>query len=231
VDTQNRTGYAQVVYESTTGSTALNYEQSHTFTYGLELVNEARSYVVNGQSANSMIYFVYDGHGSARALTDTTGAVTDTYDYDAFGNLTHSTGTTYNNYLFAAEQFDPDLHLYYNRARYLNTSTGRFWSMDTFDGDPQSPTSLHKYLYAGADPVNRHDPSGRWDIGEALTAAYVYVTNALASFGPALSVVSIVSQVTALALVAADAAGYLTMIEACLPPILPAEAIQRQKLV
>jgi hypothetical protein len=46
--------------------------------------------------------------------------VTDTYDYDAFGNLIHSTGTTPNNYLFAGEQFDPDLNLYYNRARYLN---------------------------------------------------------------------------------------------------------------
>src|SRR6266480_187189 len=133
-----------------------------------------------------------------------------TYDYDAFGNLIHSTGTTPNNYLFAGEQFDPDLNLYYNRARYLQVSTGRFWSKDKFEGDPQSSESLHKYLYTGADPVNRHDPSGRWEIGEALTSAYVYVTNALASFGSALTAVSIISQVAALALVAADAAGYLT---------------------
>lgn len=52
----------------------------------------------------------YDGDGN-RALTDTTGAVTDTYDYDAFGNLIHSTGTTPNVYLYSGEQFDPDLHL------------------------------------------------------------------------------------------------------------------------
>jgi hypothetical protein len=32
-----------------------------------------------------------------------------TYDYDAFGNLLHQTGTTPNNYLFAGEQFDPTL--------------------------------------------------------------------------------------------------------------------------
>jgi len=160
VDTQNPTGYPQVVYESFSGSTAPNREQSHTFSYGLELVNEARSYVVNGQSANSVTYFDYDGHGSVRALTDTTGTVTDTYDYDAFGNLIHSTGTTPNNYLFAGEQFDPDLNLYYNRARYLNVSTGRFWSMDTEEGDEQSPRSLHKYVFAGADPVNLVDPSG-----------------------------------------------------------------------
>jgi RHS repeat-associated protein len=68
-------------------------------------------------------------------MTDKTGAVTDTYDYDAFGNLIHSTGTTYNNYLFAGEQFDADLNLYYNRAQYLNTSTGRFWTTDTDNSD------------------------------------------------------------------------------------------------
>jgi YD repeat-containing protein len=32
-------------------------------------------------------YYLYDGHGSVRALADTSGNVTDTYDYDAFGNL------------------------------------------------------------------------------------------------------------------------------------------------
>jgi RHS repeat-associated protein len=93
-----------------------------------------------------------------------------TYDYDAFGNLIHSTGTTPNNYLFAGEQFDPDLHLYYNRARYLNVSTGRSWSMDTDEGRDQSPLSLHKYLYANANPVNRRDRTGRDDIGELAVA-------------------------------------------------------------
>jgi RHS repeat-associated protein len=85
---------------------------------------------------------------------------TDTYDYDAFGNLIHSTGTTYNNYLFAGEQFDPDLNLYYNRARYLNVSTGRFWTMDIQEGLSEDPLSLHKYLYAEAEPVMGNDPSG-----------------------------------------------------------------------
>ena len=94
------------------------------------------------------------------ALTDSTGAATDTYDYDAFGNLIHSIGSTPNLYLFAGEQFDPDLNLYYNRARYVSTSTGRFWSMDLFEGDDESPVSLHKYLYSWNDPVNGRDPAG-----------------------------------------------------------------------
>jgi RHS repeat-associated protein len=86
--------------------------------------------------------------------------VTDTYDYDAFGNLVNQTGTTPNNYLFAGEQYDPALSLYYNRARYLNTTTGRFWSMDSYEGDKQQPSSLQKYLYVYADPVDNVDPCG-----------------------------------------------------------------------
>jgi RHS repeat-associated protein len=119
---------------------------------------------------------LWDGHGSVRALTDATGTVTDTYDYDAFGNLIHSTGTTYNNYLFAGEQFDPDLNLYYNRARYLNTGTGRFWTIDTDEGLDQDPLSLHKYLYADANPINRRDPSGHDSIAEFDIASAIEET-------------------------------------------------------
>ena len=46
------------------------------------------------------------------------------------------------------------------RAHYLNPTTGRFWSMDSFEGNASDPLSLHKYLYAHADPVNQIDPSG-----------------------------------------------------------------------
>jgi RHS repeat-associated protein len=118
------------------------------------------------------------------ALTNTTGAVTDTYDAacpergrrNAFGNLIHSTGSTPNNYLFAGEQYDPDLHLYYNRARYLNVATGQFWTRDSYEGDPQSAISLHKYLYALSDPINRADPSGHDSIDELMFAAAISVT-------------------------------------------------------
>src|SRR5208282_3577914 len=126
----------------------------------------------------------YDGHGSVRQLFNNSGAITDSYDYDAFGNLINSTGSTLNNYLFAGEQYDPALGLYYNRARYLNTATGRFWSMDTQQGEVTSPLSLHKYLYDSANPVNRMDPTGHDDIGELMTAAAINVTiSAISNIG------------------------------------------------
>ena len=42
-------------------------------------------------------FYGYDGGGSVRQLTNSAGAVTDTYEYDAYGNSQIKTGTTPNN--------------------------------------------------------------------------------------------------------------------------------------
>jgi hypothetical protein len=47
-----------------------------------------------------------------------------------------------------------------SRARYYKPDTGRFWTMDTFEGNSEDPLSLHKYLYCHDDPISRIDPSG-----------------------------------------------------------------------
>ena len=77
---------------------------------------------------------------------------------------------------YRGEQYDSDLGLYYLRARYYNPATGRFLSRDPLDGDPTDPQSLHKYLYAGGDPVNRIDPSGRADSIETIFTITVIAT-------------------------------------------------------
>ena len=43
---------------------------------------------------------------------------------------------------------------------YLNPNTGRFWTMDSYEGDNGDPSSLHKYLFVADNPVNGVDPSG-----------------------------------------------------------------------
>ena len=113
-------------------------------------------------------YYVYDGHGSVRALADESGKVTDKYVYDAFGNLLKSKGSTKNCYRYCGEQFDETTGLYYLRARYMDTSTGRFISQDTYQGTINDPVSLHKYLYANANPVMYSDPSGYTSLGEMV---------------------------------------------------------------
>ncbi len=162
----NPTGYAQVVDEILATSSVRNY------TYGLERISQ--KHFVFGPNTFVPNYYGYDGHGSVRFLMDKTGAVTDSYDYDAFGNLVSQTGTTSNNYLFAGEQFDPALGIYYNRARYYDERGGRFWTMDDFENQRLSdPQGLHRYLYTSGDPINRIDPSGNVDLAESLTVAAV----------------------------------------------------------
>ena len=116
-------------------------------------------------------YYHYDGLGSTRELTSSAGIVTDEYTYDAFGNLLDKSGVTVNTHLYTGEFFDSHLGFYYLRARYMNPQVGRFVTMDTFAGIIRDPYSLHKYLYAHANPVNMVDPSGQMSSYAEITVA------------------------------------------------------------
>jgi RHS repeat-associated protein len=150
VDNNNPSGYAQVLEElSTVGSTP-----TRLYTYGLNLISQR-------QSDGTTSFYGYDGNDNTRFLTSSSGTVSDTYTYDAFGDLISSAGSTPNNYLYTGEQYDPNLGFYYLRTRYMNPVTGRFWTRDSFAGNNQDPLSLHKYLYGGDNPVNNIDPNGQ----------------------------------------------------------------------
>jgi len=153
VDDRNPSGYAQVLEEWTASGGAATL--SRVYNYGLALISQRQ--VASG----TVSYLGSDGHGSTRFLTDVNGNITDTYTFDAFGLLISSTGqSTPNNYLYCGQQFDSDLGFYYLRARYYKPDSGRFWTMDTYEGNSEDPLSLHKYLYCQNDPVMGTDPSG-----------------------------------------------------------------------
>jgi len=148
--------YAQVLEESVNDASIASY------VYGLDLISQERG--------NADSYYLVDGLGSTRGLTDASGVVTDTYSYDAFGNLIGVSGGTKNDYLFAGEQFDGGLGQYYLRERYYDSRSGRFARRDTYEGSLSDPITLHKYLYGNANPVNFIDPTGLMSMGE-LSAA------------------------------------------------------------
>lgn len=166
VDENNHTGYAQVVEELVGG------QVQRVYTYGHDLISQNQ--LIGGEWKQS--FYGYDGHGSVRYLTDASGTVTDTYDYDAFGNILSRTGSTPNDYLYAGEQYDAHLGLQYLRARYINHSTGRFWTQDSYEGNAFDPISLHKYLYANADPANNIDPSGYFSLTDINISAGIHST-------------------------------------------------------
>jgi RHS repeat-associated protein len=177
VDDQNPSGYAQVLeeYQTDFNLTGTPAVLSRVYNYGLNLISQ-QQFNTNTLLPSVLSYYGYDGHGSVRFLMDTNGGITDTYTYDAYGVLITSSGSTPNNYLYCGQQYDSDLGLYYNRARYLNTGTGRFWSRDTTEGNNEDPMSLHKYLYCQDNPMDNVDPSGHDILSAQIgTAVHQYI--------------------------------------------------------
>jgi len=120
--------YGDVVYEyNNTGGAIASYVLG-----GNQLISQTRSGVTNYCEASPWDY-LQDGQGSTRGLTNSsTGAITDTYSYTAFGELFSSTGTTVNSYRYTGQQLDTNTGLYSLRARYYNPALGRFLSQDTY---------------------------------------------------------------------------------------------------
>ena len=158
-DDVNPTGLPQVVEETVNGAVTRSY------TYGLERISEAQPI----QGAWTPSFYEYDGAGSVRQLTNAAISVTDTYEYDAFGNAVNRTGATPNNYLYRGEQYDSDLGLYYLRARYYNPATGRFLSVD-----PLADEGQRRYEYAAANPVDGMDPNGSEALIEYALVPHIF---------------------------------------------------------
>ena len=165
--------YARVVLESSGGYSPTRYE------YGDDLLR-----MVGTGGASS--YYLYDGLGSTRQLTDGSGVVTDSYLYDAYGVGLARTGSTVNSFLFQGQQYDAASGAYYLRARYYDQNNGRFISQDPFGGSNDDPISLHRYLYASDDPTDRVDPSGNSDNLASLSVVAGGIATIAASELPAI---------------------------------------------
>ena len=117
-------------------------------------------------------YYLDDGQGSVRDLTNSSGLITAATPMMPFGNLQSSTGGPVNPYLYTGQQFDSLTGLYDLRARYYDPTTGRFTSQDTAGIDFSNPVELNRYNYAQENPVNFTDPSGH----DAVEEGELYAT-------------------------------------------------------
>jgi len=115
------------------------------------------------------LFYEQNASLSVYALTTSTGAVVESYQYDAYGRQTVIAGTTItpggastvgNPFLFVGMRLDAETNLYYVGARYYNAVQNRFISSDPIGswGDPGN--NGNGYAYVGDNPVNGSDPSG-----------------------------------------------------------------------
>ncbi|MGB7847221.1 MAG: RHS repeat-associated core domain-containing protein, partial [Candidatus Acidiferrum sp.] len=102
-------------------------------------------------------YYLADGLGSITSLSNTAGALAQTYTFDSFGRLTNSTGSLTNAFLYTGREFDTETNLYYYRARYYDSSIGRFLGEDPIRFDAGDENF---YRYVRNDSVTDSDPTG-----------------------------------------------------------------------
>jgi RHS repeat-associated protein len=167
-DTENPTGYPQVVEEVEGGQVVRRYG------YGLFLENVD---IWNG-SAFDRFYVIRDGTNSVRMLLDSAGNVAAEYDYDAFGNVLSTSNiiplTANNPFGFHSEYKDPATGLIYLRARWYDVEKGRFLNQDGFEGDKESPLDLHKYIGFNDNPINITDALGLFGEESSIAGTLAY---------------------------------------------------------
>jgi RHS repeat-associated protein len=168
-DSNNQTGYTQLLRATQSDPTSGQLEQVTEYTIGLRQITQTTTSYTNGQPGTpTSLQFGYDGSGSVRVLLDaasaiaTVAGVRQLFNYDAYGNAVgFNISQAATTLLYNAQQTDAATGLQYLRARYYNPGTGNFTSLDPFAGKSTSPLSYNKYLYTQGDPVNGYDPTGQ----------------------------------------------------------------------
>jgi len=122
----------------------------------------------------STSFYQADGLGSVTSLSNTAGALGNTYTYDSFGKLTASTGSITNPFRYTALDFDAETNLQFSRARYYDSNTGRFLSEDPirFNGGNDFYEYVDNSVTGSRDPFGLAPQDAFWPIAGDLALYY-----------------------------------------------------------
>jgi RHS repeat-associated protein len=125
-------------------------------------------YSIDGTTGERLFYH-YDPLGSTVALTNLSGAATDSYAYLPYGELAAIEGSHENPFKYVGKfgVASEGNGLYFMRARFYDPRTGAFLSHDSDGGEPRQTQSINEYAYVQNDPVALVDPEGLLGIDAA----------------------------------------------------------------
>ena len=126
------------------------------YTYGESGIGERVSVDKSKESS----YYLYDGRNSVTGILTETANLTNSYQYDPYGNLTSGTADGVNYYGYNGESTNVKTGLQYLRARYYNAENGTFTTEDSDLGTTENPLTRNRYDYATNNPLNYSDPTG-----------------------------------------------------------------------
>ncbi len=144
------------------------------YVYGIGLIGE--------ETSGSFKTYHFDYRGSTAAITDINGNVTDSFEYDTYGNLVSRTGTSVVIFLYNGRDgvVTDSNGLIYMRARYYSPELRRFINADIIAGEISNAVTLNRYAYANGNPVSNIDPFGlSAERGNSNTKVYyaIYVVD------------------------------------------------------
>jgi RHS repeat-associated protein len=124
-------------------------------------------------STGTIVYLVADSLGSVRGAVASSGSLSGSVDYDAWGNPETAGGlSSYTPFGFAGAYTDLS-GIVYLIGRYYDPQTGQFLSVD-----PEVQESLEAFGYAGDDPVDGTDPTGDISCGSPSNCKAILRHNA-----------------------------------------------------
>jgi len=165
------------------------------YTYGLGRLSTSNAAASGVRGQVAMASYIPDGSGSVSALMSGTGAALASYSYGPYGEasayamnasgaIAYAISESYFGY--NGEDYDPMTGLQYLRARYYDSSSGRFGTADTYPGTLLDPLSQNPYSYTQGDPINFSDPSGHGTTTNAVvSSAILTAAKVMSHFLPA----------------------------------------------
>lgn len=163
-----------------------------------DITEEGGEAALAQQGPGSHSYFyLKDGNGTVTDIVDSSGKRVQHYVYSAFGEILRvqngvgqdvtAAPVVATSFTFTGREYDRESGYYYYRARYYDPILGRFLQKDPHPGSLSVPiTVVNGYAYAGNNPFNFADPSGKSFLGD-LFLGLIISAAAFFSAGAALA--------------------------------------------